>query len=30
MARLQLAVELECGGVTVGRLDGEFVVLPPN
>jgi thioesterase domain-containing protein len=30
MARLQLAVELECGGVGAGRLDGEFVVLPPN
>jgi hypothetical protein len=30
MARLQLAVELECGEVIVGRLDGEFVVLPPN
>ncbi len=30
MARLQLAVELECGGVAAGRLDGEFVVLPPN
>lgn len=30
MARLQLTVELECGAVTAGRLDGEFVVLPPN
>jgi len=28
MARLTLAVELECGGVAAGRLDGEFVVLP--
>jgi hypothetical protein len=30
MARLQLAVELECGEAVAGRLDGEFVVLPPN
>ena len=30
MARLQLVVALECGEVAAGRLDGEFVVLPPN
>nr|WP_255565464.1 YiiD C-terminal domain-containing protein [Aquitalea palustris] len=28
MARLTLAVRLECAGQQAGRLDGEFVVLP--